>query len=195
MNKNKLSFYVFLFALFIQSGALRSQELQTIQKLGLGINGLDLAVEIPLAENITIEPAVGLGPSYDFWDDDIIMGRTGFGWALLEPSVHASVYGKLFYNRDKRIRKRKSMLLNSGKFIGLKIKYVSTPLTNYEYHGKTNTLIANLNWGGQRNIGKHWNYSYFVGVSYGRNLDSSYGTLYPGIDFKVAYVLPFLRGK
>ncbi|NLA63072.1 MAG: hypothetical protein GX857_07625 [Bacteroidales bacterium] len=193
MNKNKLSFLVLLFTFLANAGVLHSQELQTIQKLGLGINGLDLAVEIPLAENITIEPAVGLGPSYNFWEDEIIMGRTGFGWALLEPSVHASVHGKFFYNRDKRRQKGKSMLLNSGKFIGVKIKYVSKPLTDYKYHGKANTLIANLNWGGQRNIGKHWNYSYFLGVSYGRNLDSSYGTFYPGIDLKVAYVLPLFR--
>ena len=190
MNKNKFSFLVLLFAFFVNVGVLNAQSLETIQKLGLGINGLDLAVEIPLAENITIEPAIGLGPSYDFREDDIFMGRSGFHWALLEPSVHVSAHGKFFYNRDKRIQKRKSMLLNSGKFIGVKVKYVSTPLTNDEYHGQTNTLIANLNWGGQRNIGKYWNYSYFLGVSYGRNLDSSYGTLYPGIDLKVAYVLP-----
>ena len=190
MNTSKLSFFVLLFGFLIQAGVLHSQSLQTIQKMGLGINGLDLAVEIPLAENITIEPAIGLGPSYDFREDDIFMGRSGSHWALLEPSVHVSAHGKFFYNRDKRIQKRKSMLLNSGKFIGVKVKYVSTPLTNDEYHGQTNTLIANLNWGGQRNIGKYWNYSYFLGVSYGRNLDSSYGTLYPGIDLKVAYVLP-----
>ena len=62
------------------------------------------------------------------------------------------------------------MLLNSGKFIGVKVKYVSTPLTNDEYHGQTNTLIANLNWGGQHNICNHWNYSYSVGLGYGHNL-------------------------
>ena len=65
MNINKLSFLVFLFVLFIQASTLSSQSLQTIQKIGIGINGLDVAMEIPLAENITIEPAVGLGPSYD----------------------------------------------------------------------------------------------------------------------------------
>ena len=110
MNKNKFSFLVLLFAFFVNVGVLNAQSLETIQKLGLGINGLDLAVEIPLAEHITIEPAVGLGPSYNFWEDEIIMGRTGFGWALLEPSVHASVHGKFFYNRDKRRQKGKSMV-------------------------------------------------------------------------------------
>lgn len=145
MDKNKLSFFVLLFAFLIQTSTLSSQSLQTIQKIGIGINGLDVAVEIPIAEKITIEPAVGFGPSYDFSEDDILMGRAGFGWALLEPSVHLSTTGKFYYYRNRRILKGKSMLLNSGKFIGVKIKYVSKPLTNSLFHGKSNTLITNLN--------------------------------------------------
>ena len=57
MNKNKLSFFFLLFALLTQASALSSQSLQTVQKIGLGINGLELAVEIPVTENISIEPA------------------------------------------------------------------------------------------------------------------------------------------
>ena len=193
MNINKLSFLVFLFVLFIQASTLSSQSLQTIQKIGIGINGLDVAMEIPLAENITIEPAVGLGPSYDIsgWDS----GGVILHWALVEPSVHVSVYGKFFYNRNKRMLKGKSMLLNSGKFIGLKVKYVSKPLTDYEYHDMDNTLLANLNWGGQRNIGHHWNYSYSVGLGYGYNLDYSRSTFYPAFDLKIAYVLPWFKNR
>ncbi len=191
MNKNKLSFFFLLFALLTQASALSSQSLQTVQKIGLGINGLELAVEIPVTENISIEPAVGFGPSYDFDDrQDAITSKMGWHWALLEPSIHVSTYGKFFYNRDKRMHKGKSMLFNSGKFIGAKVKYVSKPLTDYEYHGMHNTLITNLNWGGQRNIGKHWNYSYSVGLGYGYNLDYSRSTFYPAFDVKVAYVLP-----
>ena len=159
----------------------------------MGINGLDFSIEIPVTEKITIEPAIGFGPSYDFTDKDV--GKEGWHWALLEPSVHTSIYGKFFYNRNKRMRKDRSLLFNSGNFIGAKVKYVSKPLTNDEYHGQTNTLIANLNWGGQRNIGSRWNYSYSVGLGYGRNLDYSYGTFYPAFDLKIAYVLPFWGGK
>ncbi|MDD2475193.1 MAG: hypothetical protein PHI32_04670 [Dysgonamonadaceae bacterium] len=194
MNKNKLSFFVFLFALLTQASTLSSQSLQTVPKIGLGINGLDFSIEIPLAEKITIEPAVGLGLSYAFWPGSLVF-KTGAGLELLEPSVHVSTYGKFFYNRDKRMHKGKSMLFNSGKFLGIKVKYVSKPLTDYMYHGYTNTLLANLNWGGQRNIGRYWNYSYSVGLGYGRNLDFSYGTFYPAVDLKVAYVLPLLKGK
>ena len=190
MNNNKLSLFVFLFALLTQTSAVSSQSLQTIPKIGIGINGLDFSVEIPVAEKITIEPSIGLGPSYDFSDKDALTKKIDWHWALLEPSLHASMYGKFFYNRDKRIRKTKSLLFNSGNFIGAKVKYVSKPLTSEEFHGQTNTFIANLNWGGQHNIGKHWNYSYSVGLGYGRNLDISYGTFYPAFDLKVAYVLP-----
>lgn len=190
MNNNKLSLFVFLFALLTQTSAVSSQSLQTIPKIGIGINGLDFSVEIPVAEKITIEPAIGLGPSYDFSDKDALTKKIDWHWALLEPSLHASMYGKFFYNRDKRIRKTKSLLFNTGNFIGAKVKYVSKPLTSEEFHGQTNTFIANLNWGGQHNIGKHWNYSYSVGLGYGRNLDISYGTFYPAFDLKVAYVLP-----
>lgn len=193
MTNNKLSHFVLLLALLIHAGALHSQSLQTVQKLGVGINGLELAVEIPVTDNITIEPAVGLGPSYDIseWSANWV----SYHWAIAEPSVHASVYGKLFYNRDKRMRKGKSMLFNSGKFVGVKIKYVSKPLTGYEYHDMDNTILANLNWGGQRNIGKYWNYSYSVGLGYGYNLDYSRSTFYPAYDFKVAYVLPLFSKK
>ena len=195
MNKNKLSFFILLFALLIQASTLSSQSLQTVPKIGLGVNGLDFSVEIPVAERITIEPAVGFGPSYSFSEHESLTGRMGWHWALLEPSVHTSIYGKFFYNRNKRMRKDRSLLFNSGNFIGAKVKYVSKPLTNDEYHGQTNTLIANLNWGGQRNIGSRWNYSYSVGLGYGRNLDYSYGTFYPAFDLKIAYVLPFWGGK
>ena len=190
MNRNKLSFILLLFALILQAGVVSSQSLEFIQKLGLGINGLDVAFEIPVAKNITIEPAVGLGPSYSFHQDNIIMGRSGWNWTLLEPSIHVSTYGKFFYNRGKRMRKGKSMLLNSGKFIGVKVKYVSKPLAYHEFAGQSNTLITNLNWGGQRNIGRHWNYSYSAGMGYDCNLDFSYCTFYPAFDLKLAYVLP-----
>lgn len=194
MNKNKLSFFVFLFAMIIKASIVSSQSLQVVPKIGLGINGLDFSIEIPVAEKITIEPAIGFGPSYDFDNrPDAITSKMGWHWALLEPSVHASVYGKFFYNRDKRMSKSKSLLFNSGMFIGTKVKYVSKPLTSDEYHSQTNNLIVNLNWGGQRNLGKYWIYSYSLGLGYGYNLDYPRSVFYPAFDLKVAYVLPLFR--
>lgn len=194
MNRKKLLFIGCLFVLLVHSGGVFSQELQMLEKLGLGINGLDLSVEIPVAKKITIEPSVGFGPSYSFYGDGALTANMGWTLYLIEPSVHLGLNSKLFYNREKRQRKGKSIQLNSGHFFGLKAKYVSKPLTN-GLHAENNVLLANLNWGGQHNMGRHWHYSYSVGVGYGRNLDFSWGTFYPAFDFKFAYILPLRKGK
>ena len=195
MNKHKLSFFVFLFALLIHAGALRSQGLQMVPQVGLGTNGLEFSIEIPVAEKFTIEPAIGFGPSYDFRDRDALFSKMGKHLIFSAPSVHVSANGKFFFDRERRMRKGKSLLFNSGSFIGAKVEYITQPLTSDKFHGQSNTLITSLSIGGQRNIGRYWRYSYSVGLGYGRNLEYSYGTFYPAYDFKVAYVLPFLRWK
>lgn len=176
--------------LFVSLG-VSSQNLGTYSKLEAGINGVGLSLEIPASRRITIEPAIGFGPGYNLNDDENegLTGRMDWRWVLLEPSFHGSVYGKYFYSRDSRARKNKSLLLNSGHFIGIKAKYISKDFSDYKYC--SNTMLFNLNWGGQFNIGKHWLYSYSVGIGYGHNLDISYGLFYPSFDLKIAYVLPF----
>lgn len=163
---------------------------QTFQKLEAGINGIGVSLEMPVSHKITIEPFIGVGPSYDIHDEDYgLSNKIDYHWALLEPSFHGSVYGKYFYSKNSRIEKRKSLLFNSGNFVGIKVKYVSKSLSTPQYY--YNTLILNLNWGGQFNLGKHWLYSYSLGLGYGRNLDTSYGLIYPAFDLRIAYVLPF----
>ena len=189
METKKLLFRYFLFCSLFITNTLYSQELQTVSRIGLGINGLDLAVELPIAKKITIEPSIGLGPSYDFGEGEALTFRMDWHWTLLNPSVHLGVNGKFIYNH-----KSEPKLFNSANFIGLKVKYVSKPLTD-EIHYLTNTLLTNLNWGGQRNIGRHWIFSYSLGAGYGYNLDEPYGLFYPAFDLKFAYVLPYGRSN
>lgn len=194
MIAKNLLFKCFLFYLFFNTNSLYSQELQTVSKIGFGINGLDQSVEIPVANKIIIEPSAGLGPSYSFSNGGPVAANMGWTWALLEPSIHVSVYGKYFYNGNRQRLKGKSVRNNTGHFIGVKTKYVSKPLIS-AIHGKQNVLLTNLNWGGQHNIGTRWSYSYSAGVGYGFNLDFSTGTFYPAFDVKISYVLPSRKFK
>lgn len=178
-----------IFMFFAMSNVVSAQGFGTFSKVEAGINGIGLALEMPISNKITIEPAIGFGPSYDMADDNSLTGKMGWHWALLEPSFHGSVYGKYFYDKTKRGKKNKSLWLNSGNFIGLKVKYVSRSLSSPQYY--SNTILANLNWGSQFNLGKHWIYSYSVGLGYGYNMDDSYGLFYPAFDLKIAYILPF----
>lgn len=183
----------FIFIFLGISNVISAQDFGTFPKVEAGINGIGLALEMPVSNKITIEPAIGFGPSYDMADDNSLTGKMGWHWALFEPSLHGSVYGKYFYNKTKRENKNKSLWLNSGNFIGLKVKYVSRSLSSPRYY--SNTILTNLNWGGQFNIGKHWTYSYSIGMGYGYNMDGSYGLFYPAFDLKIAYVLPFFTKK
>lgn len=171
----------------------KDSDLETFEKIDLGINGLNVTVETPLSKKILGEFAIGVGPSYDFHDDDGLTNSMDYHWAILEPSFHASAYGKYYYNREKRLSKGKSLLLNSGNFVGLKVKYVSKSLSSPQFY--TNTILANLNWGLQRNIGKHWTYSFSTGLGFGYNMDDSYSMFYPALDLKISYVLPFFDKK
>lgn len=185
-----LSLIVFV----IFSNIASAQDFGTFTKVEVGINGLGVALEMPVADRFTIEPAIGVGASYDLdKSDDSLTGKMGWHWAILEPSFHGSVYGKYFYNKAKRANKNKSLWINSGNFIGVKVKYVSKSLSSPQYY--SNTILTNLNWGGQFNLGRHWMYSYSVGMGYGYNTDTSYGLFYPAFDLKIAYVLPFLNKK
>ena len=192
MGKNKFSFFILLFFLLVQANILRSQSLQTIPKIGLGINGVDFSIEIPVDKKITIEPAVGVGPTYKKTDwDEYVPPSNEISY--FDQGLHVSMYGKYLYNRNRRLNKGKSLHLNSGNFIGMKVWYVSKPFNNEEY--LYNTILVNLNWGGQRNIGRYWIYSYSLGLGWGYNIDIPYDCLHLAIDLKMAYVLPFLSKK
>ncbi len=188
--------YYLIIPLLLLSGnifAQKNSSLKTYEKIDVGINGFGLALETPLNQKILSEFYIGLGPSYDLHEDISINHSMSWHWTLLEPSFHASVYGKYYYNRENRMAKGKSLLLNSGNFIGLKVKYISKSLSDPSYY--SNTILANLNWGLQRNLGKHWVYDFSFGLGYGYNMDNPYSMLYPALDLKIAYVFPFFDKK
>jgi hypothetical protein len=49
-------------------------------------------------------------------------------------------------------------------------------------------MLANLHWGIQRALGKHWAFNCHAGAGYALDIDYDFGTIYPAIDFKFSYV-------
>lgn len=72
--------------LITTSNYVLAQDFKTFEKLELGINGLALAVEMPVTNKITIEPAIGFGPSYHFTNNGYVTASMNVTWALLQPS-------------------------------------------------------------------------------------------------------------
>lgn len=112
MSKNKLPFFILLLTLLIHAVALHSQRLHILPTIGLGSKGIDFSIEIPIAKKFIIEPAIGLGQSYDFSDRDGVFPKLGTHWALSKPSVHLSANSKFLFDRARRLRKGKSLLFN-----------------------------------------------------------------------------------
>lgn len=118
-----------------------SLKAQTYQKLEAGINGIGFSLEMSLNNKMTIEPFIGFGPSYDIYHEEYgLSNKINYHWALIEPSFHGSVYGKYFYSKNSRLGKIKSLLFNSGNFIGMKVKYVSKSLSLPQYYSKLDDL-------------------------------------------------------
>lgn len=124
---------------------------------------------------------MGAGGGYD-----IAEGYLNYKLELRKPAFYYSLTPKYFYNRNSRSLRGKSILLNSGNYIGLRLKYVTpndrqTDLTR-------NSILTNIHWGIQRAIGSSWTFNSHIGVGYAQDIDYNFGTLYPAIDFKVSYI-------
>jgi hypothetical protein len=94
---------------------------------------------------------------------------------------------KYFYNRTWRNNQGKTTLLNSGNYIGLRLKYVTPSDSQTDF--TRNSILTNIHWGIQRAIGTNWTFNSHIGIGYAQDIDYNFGTIYPTIDFKVSYIL------
>ncbi len=153
-------------------------------KLDLGGQGIGLTYEPRLASQMTVDMSTGFGPAYDIAEGSI---EISYG----SPAFYVSLTPKFFYNRQTRIDKGKSSFFNAGNYVGLRLKYVSASGKKVDFY--RNSMLANLHWGVQRGMGKHWTFNFHIGAGYAQDIDYNFGTIYPAIDFKFSYV--FFRSK
>ena len=158
--------------------------LSSFFKLDIGGQGIGVTYEPRLSNKMTADISAGVGGGYEIAEGSI---EINYG----RPTLYFSFTPKFFYNRRSRIEKGKKTLFNAGNYFGLRIKYVGTnnsPVSSYN-----NGILANIHWGIQRPMGKHWTFSSHFGAGYAQDIDYDFGTIYPAVDFKFSYV--FLNSK
>lgn len=159
--------------------------LKTYSKIDLSFSGLGFAIETPISDRVLLEFAVGLGAGYKVNED--FKYRMYFN----DPAIYSSVAAKYYINKKTQVKKGTSERLNSGNFFALKSKYVTPTLRD----SKTwDTMLVALHWGLQRNIGKHFVYQLTLGIGGAIDMDdktSTHLTLYPDVNFRFSYILPF----
>jgi len=155
-------------------------DLKSLTKLDLGLQGIGVTFEPRIGRTLTTEFSAGVGGGYSIGEESL-----DYEWQIFNPAFYFSATPKFFYNRQKRIEKGKSAKLNSGNYIGLRVKYTTgsiDPQPNIR-----ETLLINLHWGLQRSISNRLSFNTHIGAGYAQDLASQIGTFYPALDFKLSY--------
>jgi len=157
-------------------------KLSNLAKLELGGQGIGLGYEARLSNKMTVDMSAGIGGGYDIGE-----GFMEINYA--RPAIYFSLTPKYFYNRQRRIDKGKETIFNAGNYFGLRFKYVGANNRGlYYFNNYRNSILVNLHWGIQRPLGMHWAFNAHFGAGYAQDIDYSFGTIYPAIDFKFSYI-------
>ena len=123
-----------VFSIDLKAQDLNSSSLLVfIPKLEIGlIQGIGLGFEIPVSQKSIIEFGTGLGSGYTIYSENKFANT----WDIANPAFYAQAKYKNYYNRQKRLDKGKSVLNNSGNYVGLRFKYASRQMNpTYIYNG------------------------------------------------------------
>lgn len=154
--------------------------LRPLTKLDVGLQGVGLTFERRLSNKTSIDFSLGVGGGYN-----IIRNGLGMWYHPDEPTAYVAITPKLYYNTDERSAKGKTTDLNSGNYIGLRVKYISRSISESSY--ARDALMSNVHWGMQRAISRKWTFNFHAGIGYitdATDLQNTEGNLYPAIDFK-----------
>ena len=140
---------------------------KSIFGLQVGILSFSAHNEYKLSNKIAFRSEIGFNTTILTNDNNTIV--KGFPSLVLEP--------RLYYNLNKRISKSKNIEGNSGNYFSLKTTY---------YFGD-NTYVQSFipTWGMRRNLGKHFNYEFGLGIG-SSYIDQKF-YLTPYLDFKIGY--------
>jgi len=172
-------------SLFLFSQHSDVTNLRNLAKLDLGLQGIGFTFEPRVGKSTTIDLSTGIGGGYNISTDDLT-----YEVDITNPALYFSITPKVFYNRQKRIEKGKASLVNSGNYIGLRLKYTTKGLSeNSEIY---DALLMNVHWGLQRPLGKKWLFMTHLGAGYAMDatdLNHGSGTFYPALEFRFSYVI------
>jgi hypothetical protein len=187
MNKTIfLTFFLgFTHLSFGQSTASKTK-LASLTKADFGLQGIGVTYEPRLFKKLTIDLSAGAGGGYD-----IAEGYLNYKLELRKPAFYFSLTPKYFYNRNSRSIQGKNNLLNSGNFIGVRLKYVTPNDRQVDF--TRNSILMNVHWGIQRAIGNNLTINSHIGIGYAQDIDYNFGTIYPAIDFKFSYIFSKLK--
>lgn len=164
--------------------------LNELVKLELGLHGGGLVYEFPLSRNLLMDVGAGLGMGYA-----VHGGGFRATWVINDPVAYFKTNFRYMYNREKRALKGKSVIHNTGNYVGFQAKYATTPVFNnsnnwdQRYNFLSRTLLSEFHWGIQRPLGQNFLFNLHLGLGYAHDFDFNMGSVYLAVGPKFSYIL------
>ena len=175
---------IYLFALlFVHNLFSQSNFLENQLKLEYNLLGVGVSYETPISEKFLIDFGAGIGGGVD--------NAESYVWDF-NSSLAAYFKGefKYMYNREKRLKKGKSLENNAGNYIAFQTKYFTRRFSENDIFNPLNRAILNeFHWGLQRSLGVDWLFNFHIGFGFLRNIDEDYNLVSPAIALKFSYRL------
>lgn len=156
--------------------------LTPLTKIDLSPGGAGVSREMKLGNKLTFLAGAGMGGGYD-----VAEGRIAVTWSILSPAFYFNASPRLYYNREKRAGKQKDTKFNSGNYVGLGVKYVTSDIGDDP--AQRSAMLVNGHWGLQRYMGRKWVFDTHLGAGYAWDTNNRFGTIYPSLELKFSYVL------
>ncbi len=178
MKKNISILFIFVFLqVFSQKEDLKDQVL-----ISFDITSLKISYEKVISNKITSNLGLGIGAGYYNVDNNV---NHKIGMSIVNIPIVVSQNNKYYYNREKRQNDNKSIENNSGNYIGLKFRFnTGTESTDLSPH---NSLLSEINWGLQRDLGHNWIFNFSIGIGYLSDFDTNNQNIIPTIGLLFGY--------
>ena len=158
--KLNVTVFAVIFLIAMKVTAQNASVERSIFGIQTGILGIWVHNEAKLSNTIVLRSEIGFDGGYrysDFYD---------LNYYVLAPVITAEP--RWYYNLEKRNKKGKNTIKNSGNFIGLKISFHPDWFTiSNEDDIKITPQISFIpKWGIKRIIGNHFTYEAGIGIGY-----------------------------
>lgn len=184
---------LFLLTLLITSVNFAQEESTPLNKqfkLSYTFLGLGADYEFPLNKKITLEVGLGLGAGN--YIRKTVLNSNEFG-----PSISVDAFPplrfksrlKYIYNRDKRLKKNKSIVNNSGNYLAFQTLFTTGQNVTNIKTPPNNSLLTEVQWGLQRSLGGNWLFNFYAGVGFARDFETKLGKIYPALGLEFSYIL------
>ena len=178
----KFYLIIMLLSLAFTTSAQQNQDrnLDNFGRVNLGFQGIGFSYELPVSNKFVWVNSLGAGGGMS------VQNGVNYGFNILRPTVTVTSALRFVYNIDKRAAKDRWVENNAGNYIAFQNKY---NFRNAGYSANNSSLLAEIHWGMQRNMGSNFLFNFHLGIGALRDFDTNAWGASPTLGFSFAYRL------